>query len=42
MGHCCGTEKGSEGVKKCSPCQIMAILMVVAVVVALGIKFLVH
>ena len=42
MAHCCRTEKESEGVKKCSPCQIMPILIVVAIVVFLGIKFLVH
>ncbi len=42
MGNCCGTDKGSEGGKKCSPCQMMAVLMVIAVVVFLGIKFLGH
>lgn len=42
MGNCCGSDKGSESTKKCSPCQIMPILIIIAVVVFLGIKFLAH
>ena len=42
MGDCCGTEKDDTCSKKCSPCMIMGVLMVVGVLIFFGIKMFGH
>lgn len=42
MGNCCESDKESGGMKKCSLCQMMAMFMVIAAIIILGIKFLGH